>query len=91
MIDFSQEDKELILSAFEFEKETLSKDEYEKENLTIVYKITHELGKQDPVLSKEDLDLIIEYLGILHHNKTDYTQSKVLELERRIKDWNKEL
>lgn len=88
MIELSTIDKNLILSAMHFEKDTLSEKEYAQENFEDIDEIIQEFEKQKVTLSRKQLDLIIEYLDLLHCKKHDYDHLKLTELIQKLKEWN---
>ncbi|KXH79028.1 hypothetical protein [Chryseobacterium kwangjuense] len=83
MITLSKKEKRLILSAFQCEKETLSKEELSIEDNSTVKLIENEIKVHQSFFSIGQLELIINYLDLVSE-KDGCINREVLNLQNKI-------
>ncbi|MDR3026004.1 hypothetical protein [Chryseobacterium sp.] len=84
MIQFTPEEKSLILAAIQYEKEI--QDRSDDEEIEYVEEIEEEFQKENVFISRRHIDSIIIYLGYLLDRKDQYENSQILALESKLDD-----
>ena len=84
MIDFTKNEKDLILAAIEIEKEL--QDRSDDEELEEIQELEEEIKKENVFLSRIQIDVIIYYLGALLDRRELFSQEDVLSLESKLEE-----
>lgn len=83
MIMFSKNEKNLILSAIQFEEKILNDSEYSREDMSVVIAFIKEFNNQFPSFTGEQLGLMIDYLELIIENDGKKNQD-ALNLQHKI-------
>ena len=84
MIQFTPEEKNLILAAIQYEKEL--QDRTDEDEIEYVEEIEDEIQKENIFISRRHIDSIIIYLGHLLNKADQYNNTQVLALESKLDD-----
>jgi hypothetical protein len=82
MIDFTKEEKDLILAAIEIKKglQEMTEDGHLEE----MEELEEEMKKETVYLSRSQLEVLFEYLGVLLDRKKEYSQIDVMLLGNKL-------
>ncbi|CAH0262218.1 MULTISPECIES: hypothetical protein [unclassified Chryseobacterium] len=86
MLEFTTEEKKLILSAIKYEKEI--QDRADEDEIDYVEEIEDEIQKENVFISRRQIDSIIIYLGYLLDRRDQYDNGEVLLLEGKLESFS---
>ncbi|MCQ9639344.1 hypothetical protein MP478_08050 [Chryseobacterium sp. WG14] len=86
MLEFTTEEKKLILSAIKYEKEI--QDRADEDEIDYVEEIEDEIQKENVFISRRQIDSIIIYLGYLLDRRDQYDNGEVLLLEGKLENFS---
>lgn len=84
MIQFTSEEKNLILTAIQYEKEL--QDRTDDDEIEYVEEIEEEIQRDHIFISRRNIDSIVIYLGHLLNKADQYNKTRVLALESKLDD-----
>ncbi|RLJ33961.1 hypothetical protein CLU97_3451 [Chryseobacterium sp. 7] len=84
MIQFTLEEKSMILAAIKHEKEL--QDRMDEEEIDYVEEIEEEMQRENIFISRRNIDSLIIYLGHLLDKTDQYNTAEVLTLESKLDD-----